>query len=1771
MKISINKSAKRVMSFAIALTMFVGTLFVANVGVAVQTSASTKDVSNLKISYWDGKFETGTNGFSPTDPSILNETNATGTSANDPIIIDNANELATLVRWSSYKSTAGYFFKLSDAYDVYILQSSSVVDAAELMGLSSGAETKAYFEDPKFAGKLFDWGQCCNNGTFAGNFDGNGVEIYGLYVNPVVNGSSYARENVGLFGGVDPGVLGAVQTGKGGVKTYNDQGNVFKNVIVKNSYYYGSRRMGGIIANSNGPDYGCSTNGIIYIDSCVVANCYMYCTGDHNGSFQNGVENNGVVAAYPDGNDTYFIDNCLVYGNETYNAKSQAAFTLMGNINDYTSQGGTKTTGKIRNSIAIGAKAVIYSKSASAGYTENNYELFDIETLRGAAAMAWADGLAWGTDWFAVEGELPTATKPATFIPASAKPDSKFSGGNGTKESPYIIRSTDQLYAMVNEPSYTDSYTEKAIHYKKDDGGNWVTEEKSIISYVSKYYKVADDVDALYINNVKTQAEVKALADAGTGNKWAPSQSVFAGNFDGNGVTIYGMISTTGKGFINKLDGTHAAVKNVHFQAAYVKGSGVAAAVVTTDFGIYGYGYKPEPSDSAATIWFNRVAHPTTGETVNQWVIANIGVTESYVESTNNGSNNGATAGGIVVLNTTPAWLTIQNCLYDGNSSSLVDGAAGAGANAGSMKAGIASMTASGSTNRWDIAHCISINEYPVSMKTDATYTRFTANSGGGTCEIKTMYGPVNSAVSLETYSKFGAIKALETKNNYTASDAPLLDWATTWEIVEGENGNKIPLPTGIANDDTSASYSQLIAAYKDNTGAYDGNGVSGLRGQYGWQLELAGSGTESDPYLINNALQLAQAIGCGGKYIHNKLYYKLTADIDLSGKTWIDQQSINSNYVYVPFEGVLDGAGHTITGLSAVDENAAGLVPVLNGGTIKNVHIRDSYAGSNAKAGLIAGEVKDRKVDENTVIKSVIENCSVEGCTVGASTTSFITGDAATTSNSYYVVDGKQTFSNNVDKDNLKLYPAADAQWYKGTDRIYRHVSFAMANPVTDVDGDGIVEEFYGASDLVALRNHLLSRTGYENIFGDVSRNGVVNISDLAILRRRMSDDFNGITDGFWRNLELGNVAIYYAENDTYDMARKLELYFEALNPKVDVIKYAGSAVTDTSVIAKANYNNQPNAVVITQGTPTADTYDDYSITFDSTKNVLTIYGGSFTAVEQAVKEFIANADPKTESGVYVTNGTKKINDANLSYRTIQLDYDNNGTIDDTKIVYYAWGDEFEGTGSFNTDQWEIRNYRNEGSLNGVAPTDSDAGNTRYLNLEGATVESIPDLWVVNEGKLTIWRGVNKGDGYSVTTSAGFDRGTVNAYNNSTYTWGYKTVNQNAGETNTFGRDIDAQDIFVDPGLIQTSSTMIFKQGYSEMRASLPNDGHAFPAWWFMTGVGQKNTKTLENAYLFSKVYKINSSWDGVTMTTDPTNLSTYKYELPQAFLEYDIVEFMQAQEGTTGYGSSKKGVATGNYRDFIQLTIHKYYSQHVKDGKLYLPASYSAKTYVSGYENGVTQADFNTTSSRGDGSTFIHRYNPDKTYSAYPYTKETLLGFSETQTSASYSIAERIAEDSTFSSSAKVSDTYNYGFYWTVDEKAGTYDIFVYADANNDNVLAVNEIIFHIDEKNGHESSYENQSLVDPTYNAGDASVWNQYAYMLIDNAFYTSNTYGKGSSSSKEVGVTMFTDLLTQESGDKTTFDLEYVRVYQEDGRRDLVTNETENFNTGNRYGY
>ncbi len=75
------------------------------------------------------------------------------------------------------------------------------------------------------------------------------------------------------------------------------------------------------------------------------------------------------------------------------------------------------------------------------------------------------------------------------------------------------------------------------------------------------------------------------------------------------------------------------------------------------------------------------------------------------------------------------------------------------------------------------------------------------------------------------------------------------------------------------------------------------------------------GTGTASDPYLIENAEQLAYVVSTN---LDDGLYFKLIKDIRINDTTKADWKSTAKNWVWadVRFVGTFDGDGHTIDGL---------------------------------------------------------------------------------------------------------------------------------------------------------------------------------------------------------------------------------------------------------------------------------------------------------------------------------------------------------------------------------------------------------------------------------------------------------------------------------------------------------------------------------------------------------------------------------------------------------------------------------------------------------------------------------------------------------------------------------------------------------------------------------------------------------------------------------------------------------------------------------------
>ena len=129
-------------------------------------------------------------------------------------------------------------------------------------------------------------------------------------------------------------------------------------------------------------------------------------------------------------------------------------------------------------------------------------------------------------------------------------------------------------------------------------------------------------------------------------------------------------------------------------------------------------------------------------------------------------------------------------------------------------------------------------------------------------------------------------------------------------------------------------------------------------------EIEIAGDGSEENPYVITTEAQL-QALTENRLPVNGNYYYILGNDITLSSENWTPVGGNGTD----SFRGVFDGQGYTIRGLkiSGRGNLDAGLFG-SNEGTIRNLKVEGSVENTS-NAGILAGRNKGR-----------IENCSVSG-----------------------------------------------------------------------------------------------------------------------------------------------------------------------------------------------------------------------------------------------------------------------------------------------------------------------------------------------------------------------------------------------------------------------------------------------------------------------------------------------------------------------------------------------------------------------------------------------------------------------------------------------------------------------------------------------------------------------------------------------------------------------------------------------------------------------
>lgn len=160
----------------------------------------------------------------------------------------------------------------------------------------------------------------------------------------------------------------------------------------------------------------------------------------------------------------------------------------------------------------------------------------------------------------------------------------------------------------------------------------------------------------------------------------------------------------------------------------------------------------------------------------------------------------------------------------------------------------------------------------------------------------------------------------------------------------------------------------------------------------------FSGSGTETDPYLIESGAELAYLSKfCAEGGNTSGLYYELTADIDLANNVFTPIGPSGTNQ----FKGIFNGAGNTISNLK-IDrtESLSGLFGRVNGATIQDLTIdHATITSTSGNVGALVGAA----YGTCTIANCVVKNSSVTG---GSNLTGGLIGYSGTAVTKCAVID---------------------------------------------------------------------------------------------------------------------------------------------------------------------------------------------------------------------------------------------------------------------------------------------------------------------------------------------------------------------------------------------------------------------------------------------------------------------------------------------------------------------------------------------------------------------------------------------------------------------------------------------------------------------------------------------------------------------------------------------------------------------------------------------
>ena len=139
-------------------------------------------------------------------------------------------------------------------------------------------------------------------------------------------------------------------------------------------------------------------------------------------------------------------------------------------------------------------------------------------------------------------------------------------------------------------------------------------------------------------------------------------------------------------------------------------------------------------------------------------------------------------------------------------------------------------------------------------------------------------------------------------------------------------------------------------------------------------QFSGSGSGTENDPYLILNPIQLSQM----RNFLNQSgVYFKLMANIDVEefiDDEWSSQGWLPIGTSSTPFKGVLDGNGKSILGfwINRPNTDYVGLFANTYQATIKDLTVNTTSIIGKAYVGGLAGKSNNTTISGCSIISTI-------------------------------------------------------------------------------------------------------------------------------------------------------------------------------------------------------------------------------------------------------------------------------------------------------------------------------------------------------------------------------------------------------------------------------------------------------------------------------------------------------------------------------------------------------------------------------------------------------------------------------------------------------------------------------------------------------------------------------------------------------------------------------------------------------------------------------